>query len=390
MNAPVVPNIKQAQATGIVCVTLDIHLWSGRKRLRKENLLAKNPELAHLPPESLATLGSIKIADPEDLAPFLKYKREAEKLLKLHGLPLLGTIGIPEAKVHLVHSGLLEIKRKFDDLARKLYQDFDARISQWRSRIDNKDWEHLITDIPTPEYVAGRLSFGSHLCRVSAPSSDEFSDVNQQFGKQMTGLKGELFAEAAEEAKTLMEKYLMGKDAHGAVRKREKITQKTLGPLKRIGAKFKSFSFLDPTVEPLAQIVDHVLALLPDEGPIEGVHQSCTRQGVRLIDVLTKVQVGRAETSLATDLPTSWSGAASAPKNAMRGPRRHSSKRARQASTNRSGRPMGSRPVLMAARSSVRRPSSGRCTAKKPRPAMRIEGRTRFQSVRQAFWRSLA
>lgn len=272
MNAPVVPNIKQAQATGIVCVTLDIHLWSGRKRLRKENLLAKNPELAHLPPESLATLGSIKIADPEDLAPFLKYKREAEKLLKLHGLPLLGTIGIPEAKVHLVHSGLLEIKRKFDDLARKLYQDFDARISQWRSRIDNKDWEHLITDIPTPEYVAGRLSFGSHLCRVSAPSSDEFSDVNQQFGKQMTGLKGELFAEAAEEAKTLMEKYLMGKDAHGAVRKREKITQKTLGPLKRIGAKFKSFSFLDPTVEPLAQIVDHVLALLPDEGPIEGVH----------------------------------------------------------------------------------------------------------------------
>ncbi|VTU43669.1 MULTISPECIES: DUF3150 domain-containing protein [unclassified Variovorax] len=45
MNAPAVLNIKQTQANGIVCVSLDIHLWSGRKRLRKENLLAKNPEL---------------------------------------------------------------------------------------------------------------------------------------------------------------------------------------------------------------------------------------------------------------------------------------------------------------------------------------------------------
>jgi hypothetical protein len=272
MNATVVPNIKQAQATGIVCVALEIHLWSGRKRLRKENLLAKNPELAHLPPESLATLGSIKIADPDDLAPFLKYKREAEKLLKLNGLPLLGTVGIPEGKVDRVYKGLLEIKQKFDEHAQKLYRDFDARITDWRERIDNQAWQHLITDIPTPEYVAGRLAFGFHLCRVSAPSTDEFSEVNKHYGHQITGLKGELFDEAAEEARTLMEKYLMGKDAHGAVRKREKITQKTLGPLRRIGAKFKSFSFLDHTVEPLAQIVDHVLGILPQEGPIEGVH----------------------------------------------------------------------------------------------------------------------
>lgn len=272
MNAPAVLNIKQTQANGIVCVSLDIHLWSGRKRLRKENLLAKNPELADLPPESLATLGSIKIADPDDLAPFLKYKREAEKLLKLNGLPLLGTVGIPEGKLDNVYKGLLEIKQKFDDHAQRLYRDFDVRIKDWRQRIDNQQWDHLITDIPTPEYVAGRLAFGFHLCRVSPPSGDEFSQANKHYSKQVTGLKGELFDEAAEEAKTLMEKYLMGKDAHGAVRRREKITQKTLGPLKRIGDKFKSFSFLDHTVEPLAQIVEHVLGLLPQDGPIEGVH----------------------------------------------------------------------------------------------------------------------
>jgi len=272
MNTPVVPNIKQTKTDGIVCVALDIHLWSGRKRLRKEALLSKNPMLADLPPESLATLGSIKIADPDDLAPFLKFKREADKLLKLNGLPLLGTVGIPESKVEKVFKGLMDIKQRFDDHAQRLYRDFDVRITEWRERDDNVNWAHLINDIPTPEYVAGRLSFGFHLCRVSAPSTDEFSDANKMFGKQMTGLKGELFADAAEEARTLMEKYLTGKDAHGVVRKREKITPKTLGPLKRIGEKFKSFSFLDHTVEPLAKIVDHVLSLLPTEGPIDGVH----------------------------------------------------------------------------------------------------------------------
>jgi len=106
MDDKSVPAIKQVDAKGIVCVTLDVHLWSGRKRLRKEALIEKNPELSDLPPESLATMGSIKIADPDDLAPFLRYKREAEKLLKLNGLPLLGTVGIPDSKLQKVFEDL--------------------------------------------------------------------------------------------------------------------------------------------------------------------------------------------------------------------------------------------------------------------------------------------
>jgi len=272
MTITVVPNIKRAEANGIICVQLDIHLWSGRKRLRKEGLIATNPALANLPPESLATLGSIKIADPDDLSPFMTCKREAEKLLRLNGLPLLGTWGIPEAKLEKVYRGLKLIQDQFQRRVQQLHSDFDARIDEWRKKDENKGWAHLITDIPTPEYVAGRLSLGFHLCRVSAPSADDQSEVNALYGKQVTGLKGELFKEASEEARTLMEKYLMGRDNFGVVQKREKITQKTLGPLRRIGEKFNSFGFLDPTVEPLARMVEHVLSLMPPEGPIDGVH----------------------------------------------------------------------------------------------------------------------
>ncbi|MEJ8838125.1 DUF3150 domain-containing protein [Ramlibacter sp. AN1133] len=264
--------IKQKEATGLICVTLDIHLWSGRKRLRKEALLAKNPEFKDLPPESLATLGSIKIADPDDLAPFMRDKREAEKVLQINGLPLLGTIGIPEAKLDRVYQKLVDVKASFDAKRLQLHRDFETRVQEWREKPENEDWAHLINDIPTPEYVAGRLAFGFHLCRVSAPSLEDASPINEHFGRQLTGLKGELFADAAREARVLMDRYLAGDDGTGVARTRDRITQKTLGPLRRVAEKLRSFSFLDPTVLPMAQVVDHCLALLPRDGPIDGVH----------------------------------------------------------------------------------------------------------------------
>jgi hypothetical protein len=267
-----VTDVKHKSAQGLVCVTLEVHLWSGRKRLKKEQLIAKNSEFENLPPASLATLGSIKICDTDDLAPFQAMKREAEKLLAIHGLPLLGTIGIPEAKLDGVFKELAQIQSKFNDKRDAFFKHFNQAIEEWRNQPQNAEWGNLIHDIPSPEEAAGKMSFGFHLCRVSAPSSDEFSEANKVYAKQMTGLKGELFADAAKEADNLITKYLTGAGAGGVVKKREKVTWKTLRPLKRIGEKFTSFAFLDPTCEPMAEMIDHVLGLLPSEGPIDGVH----------------------------------------------------------------------------------------------------------------------
>lgn len=271
-NPTVSESVKQKKLEGLVCVTLEVHLWSGRKRLRKEALIARNPEFANLPPESLATLGSIKICDPEDLKPFLALKRKAEKLLQANGLPVLGTIGVPEAKLDRIFGELVELKAEFDTRVTDYRKRYDDAIEKWRSLPGNREWEGLIADIPTPEHVAGRLSFGFHLARVIAPSDEEHSAVNKLYSKQMTGLKGELFADAAREAEILITNYLTGKSPTGVVSKRDSVTWKTLRPLKRIAEKLQSFAFLDASCAPLATMIDHVLGLLPKEGPIDGVH----------------------------------------------------------------------------------------------------------------------
>lgn len=266
-------NIVRKDAHDLVCVELDVHLWSGRKRLRKEALIEKNPALAELPPESLATLGAIKICDPSDLAPFTKLKRSAEKLLSGRGLPFLGSWGIPQHKVQSVYEELEKMKAEFVAARARLERDFTVRIEEWRDKPENEEWAHLIVEVPTPEHVAGRLSFGFHMVRVTAPTSDESDPVNESYTKQVGGLKGELFADAAREARFLMERCLTGKNEQtGAVSPRDKITHKTLRPLRRIAEKMRSFSFLDANVLPMALVIEHCLSLMPSEGPIEGQH----------------------------------------------------------------------------------------------------------------------
>ena len=48
----------------VVVVSLDVRIWSGRKKLRPEDLTASG----RLPPKDLVSLGSKKIFDPESTA----------------------------------------------------------------------------------------------------------------------------------------------------------------------------------------------------------------------------------------------------------------------------------------------------------------------------------
>ena len=274
MTQETTPSVTNKSLDGVICVTLEVHLWSGRKRLKKEDLIAKNSAFAELPPETLASLGSIKVCDPDDLAPFLAAKRAAEKLISTYGLPCFGTMGIPEAKLQTVFTGLQKIQEEFNELKQGFYDRYERSIDLWRNQESNSQWSGLLRDIPTPDEVAGKLSFGFHLARTVAPSADdEFSEINKLYATQMTGLKGELFVDASREAKVLITKYLTAANLQGVVQKREKVTWKTIRPLKRIAEKFRSFAALDPTCEPLAKMIEHVLGQLPtsQEGPIEGV-----------------------------------------------------------------------------------------------------------------------
>lgn len=92
MNQTNTPNVHQLDAKALICVQLDIKLWSGRQALKREHLVQSNPLLASLPPQDLASMGSVRICDPEEVRVFARIKNEAIRALGEAGLPLLGAI----------------------------------------------------------------------------------------------------------------------------------------------------------------------------------------------------------------------------------------------------------------------------------------------------------
>lgn len=257
-------------AAGLVCVMLDVHIWSGRRHLEKTDLIHANPEFSKLPEKDLANLGSVKICDPDDIKKFQAIKGRAERAVQRAGLPILGATGVPLGKFDELHLELKKCQSDFRTLEDAFVKSYDDRIEDWKQKhvLQNPAWARLFREIPTAKHVAGRLGFDFHAYRISAPSEDLASDLNTGFQEEMGGLKGKLLDEVAAEASKLMSDYLMGRNGNGSVTRREYVTPKTLGPLKRSAMKLKSFSFLDPSIGPLADWIDSCLAPLPVIGQI--------------------------------------------------------------------------------------------------------------------------
>lgn len=255
----------------MVCIQLEVHIWSGRRHLDKTDLVHANPEFGKLPEKDLANLGSVKICDPDEIKAFQKIKNQAELVLKRAGLPILGATGIPAGKYPDVCKKLQDLEDEYTAKASAFVAAFDNKISAWKMKhlLQHPEWLQLFRDLPTAEHVGGRLSFQFHPYRISAPADASIPALNTRFEKQMGGLKGELLREVATEAGTFISS-LSKKSDGGTCTKREFVTPKTLGPLRRAAEKLDAFAFIDPTIGPLATLLTNMLDGLPDLGQIGG------------------------------------------------------------------------------------------------------------------------
>ena len=246
----------------VVCINLDFHLWSARRKLSISDLKIVDGEV---PPDDLASLGSKKICNPDDISDFTNLKKDAERKCARVGIKFMGGFAIPESKVKDLAVELDEIVSKFYAKKASFIAEYDNLITNWVA--SHPGWERIIKESALARHeVEGKLSAGWQAYKIieaqESQDANVASPLNRGLATAAAGLAGQMYAEIARAADEVREVSLNGRD---------RVTQKILSPIRTIRDKLEGLAFLDGRVRPLVDTINHVLSQLPLSGPIDGL-----------------------------------------------------------------------------------------------------------------------
>ena len=146
----------------VVCVNLDIRIWSGKKRLSAADLEVSE---AALPPQDLATLGSKKLCDPMVLLPLHRIEQHAQEACRRIGVRFLSGYGIPRSKSSALADELARLNQEFERARQEFLSIYEEALRQWVA--DHPGWESLLKEVVPREVVARKFSFAWQMFTVS-------------------------------------------------------------------------------------------------------------------------------------------------------------------------------------------------------------------------------
>ena len=241
----------------LLALNLNVSLWSARRKMSQEDLGG-----AELPPDDLASLGSKRIADPENLKIFGTLKARAFNYLDRHGVRFMSGWAIPEEKAGEIVQELLRIRSDFQKEKEAFLAGYDQNVQAWIEK--HHQWGEIIRNSTVgPDYVRNRMDFRWQLYKVAPleQHNDNTAVLEAGLAEEVQGLGGTLFGEVAKSAEDIWRRVYHGKT---------EVTHKALSPLRTLHAKLTGLSFVEPHVASVADIVQTALLRMPKKGNITG------------------------------------------------------------------------------------------------------------------------
>lgn len=233
----------------LTLVCFDIRIWSGRKKLRAEDLKLGTD----IPPEELVSLGSKRVCNPEALKVFHRIKKAAERACLLVGTRFLGGFAVAAEHAEAVADKLDALKCEFDAETGAFLAGYNEALEDWITSLPQ--WEAPIRRAIEPvNIVGGRMKFGYQLLLVGPAARPGTLE------EEVRSLGDGIFAEVEQMARELDESFL-GK---------ERLHRRALGTFVKIREKLACLAFVDPRIQPVVDTIDDWAARLPVEGPIAG------------------------------------------------------------------------------------------------------------------------
>ena len=237
----------------LLVVNLDIHIWTARKKLVPLDLGG-----AELPPEDLASLGSKRVCNPEDLRSFTTLKARAVSVLERSGIRFLSGWAVPDTRIDDIMRELAVIRDEFNAAKESFLQRYEQSVRDWIAR--HPQWGNIIAgSTVSEEYVRSRLDFRWQVFQVMQPEAVDRNMDNLK--EDIDRLGGTLFDEIAKAA---------GEAWHRCYAGKTEITRKALSPLKAMYDKLMGLTFVEPRVAPVAELLDTAFRSIPKRGAITG------------------------------------------------------------------------------------------------------------------------
>ena len=237
----------------LICFSLDIHIWSGRKKLTPVDL---NLDGAEIPPEELASLGAKKICHPILLTRFQALRRRAERICEASGVRFLGGFAIPEDKAEEIAKELEVIAKDFETEKQEFIKSYKENMQSWLNTLPDR-WRTMVEhSVETPDYIANRISFGFQTFQVSGVKG-----LNDGLEKATSGLGDQLIREIGQTSRQIWDQSFLS---------RTKVSQKALRPIGSILEKAKGLTFIEPALGTVIDEIEQELTTLPRSGYMEG------------------------------------------------------------------------------------------------------------------------
>lgn len=237
----------------LVVFNLDVHIWSARKKL-----LPQDVGSAALPPEELASLGSKRVCNPDDLKMFTTLKARATSLLERAGIRFLNGWAIPLAKLDEIDRSLADIREEFNLAKQNFLNGYGRSVQDWIE--SHPQWGSIIANsVVSEDYVRSRLDFRWQIFRILPPRPDE--TMQDSLDEDVKNLGQSLYDEIAKSASEIWRKCYEGK---------VEVSRKALSPLKGLYDKLMGLAFVEPRVSSIATLIHTAISSIPQQGPICG------------------------------------------------------------------------------------------------------------------------
>lgn len=236
----------------IMALNLEVNIWTARKKLSPADFGE-----TRLPPEDLASLGSKRVCNPEELRIFGTLKSRAFNMLDRQGVRFLSGWAIAEDAAEQIGEELGLIRDEFLVAKERFLARYDEAVSDWIAL--HPGWEELIgSSKVSVDYVCRKIGFKWQMFKLVPPAGET---VHHGLEKEVHDLGGTLFGEIAKAATETWHRCYEGK---------EQVTHKALSPLRAIYEKLLGLSFMEPRVLPVTDLLQTAFNKISRRGLIHG------------------------------------------------------------------------------------------------------------------------